>query len=137
MCVCVCVCVCVSCVLYGALYVPIPQHWLLAILISTASDKHWGEKAWVREANPLVLIPPTHEPLYPCFPAPATPHIPPTLCTCTLQEAVALTELEDRMKSSHQLLALKEQKMKDLQASLRSEVRRGEEEEGRARRGKR
>jgi len=50
--------------------------------------------------------------------------------THTLQEAVALAELEDRMKSSHRLLTLKEQKMKDLQASLHSEVVGGGGQEG-------
>ena len=50
------------------------------------------------------------------------------------QEAAALAELEDRMRSSQQLLTLKEQKMRDLQASLHSEVGRGEEEEGGGRR---
>ena len=34
------------------------------------------------------------------------------------------------MRSSQQLLTLKEQKMRDLQTSLHSEVGRGEEEEG-------
>ena len=51
------------------------------------------------------------------------------------QEAAALAELEDRMRSSQQLLTLKEQKMRDLQASLHSEVGRGEEEEGEGRGG--
>ena len=54
---------------------------------------------------------------------------PPHLLTSS-QEAAALAELEDRMRSSQQLLTLKEQKMRDLQTSLHSEVGRGEEEEG-------
>ena len=40
----------------------------------------------------------------------------------TSQEAAALAELEDRMKSSNKLLTLKEQAVTDLQASIDSQV---------------
>ena len=61
----------------------------------------------------LVQNPHTFQPEYPCQLA---------LIMLPLQEAAALSELEERMKSSNHLLAKKEQAISQLQASLAQQV---------------